>query len=71
MAPDRYTFEQILAKKEELGTIVFNREYLVVPISDTSTIFPYEYLMRSVIGMETIRFASSIDDFPSSLQEYI
>lgn len=64
LAPDRYTFEQILAKKEELGTIVFNREYLVVPISDTSTIFPYEYLMRSVIGMETIRFASSIDDFP-------
>lgn len=64
LAPDRYTFEQILAKKEELGTIVFNREYLVVPISDTSTIFPYEYLMRSIIGMETIRFASSIDDFP-------
>lgn len=67
LAPDRYTFEQILAKKEELGTIVFNREYLVVPISDTSTIFPYEYLMRSVIGMETIRFASSIDDFPFKL----
>lgn len=67
LASDRYTFEQILAKKEELGTIVFNREYLVVPISDTSTIFPYEYLMRSVIGMETIRFASSIDDFPFKL----
>lgn len=67
LAPDRYTFEQILAKKEELGTIVFNREYLVVPISDTSTIFSYEYLMRSVIGMETIRFASSIDDFPFKL----
>lgn len=67
LAPDRYTFEQILAKKEELGTIVFNREYLVVPISDTSTIFPYEYLMRSVIGMEMIRFASSIDDFPFKL----
>lgn len=67
LALDRYTFEQILAKKEELGTIVFNREYLVVPISDTSTIFPYEYLMRSVIGMETIRFASSIDDFPFKL----
>lgn len=67
LAPDRYTFEQILSKKEELGTIVFNREYLVVPISDSSTIFPYEYLMRSIIGMETIRFASSIDDFPFKL----
>lgn len=68
LAPDRYTFDQILAKKEELGTIVFNREYLVVPISDSSTIFPYEYLMRSTIGMENIRFAISIDDYPIKLQ---
>lgn len=68
LAPDRYTFDQILSKREELGTIVFNREYLVVPISDSSTIFPYEYLMRSVIGMENIRFASSIDDYPIKLQ---
>lgn len=68
LAPDRYTFDQILAKKEELGTIVFNREYLVVPISDSSTIFPYEYLMRSTIGMENIRFAASIDDYPIKLQ---
>ena len=68
LAPDRYTFDQILAKKEELGTIVFNREYLVVPISDSSTIFPYEYLMRSTIGMENIGFATSIDDYPIKLQ---
>lgn len=68
LAPDRYTFDQILAKKEELGTIVFNREYLVAPISDSSTIFPYEYLMRSTIGMENIRFATSIDDYPIKLQ---
>lgn len=68
LAPDRYTFDQILEKKEELGTIVFNREYLVVPISDSSTIFPYEYLMRSIIGMENVRFATSIDDFPIKLQ---
>lgn len=68
LAPDRYTFQQLLEKKRELGTIVFNREYLVVPISDTSTIFPYEYLMRSVIGMENIKFATSIDDFPIKLK---
>lgn len=67
LAPDRYTFDQILMKKEELGTIVFNREYLVVPISDSSTIFPYEYLMRSIVGMENVRFATSIDDYPFKL----
>ena len=68
LAPDRYTFQQILDKKVELGTIVFNREYLVVPISDTSTIFPYEYLMRSIIGMENVKFATSIDDYPIKLK---
>lgn len=67
LAPDRYTFEQIKAKRVELGTIVFNREYLVVPISDSSTIFPYEYLMRATIGMENVRYATSIDDFPIKL----
>lgn len=68
LAPDRYTFQQILDKKVELGTIVFNREYLVVPISDTSTIFPYEYLMRSIIGMENVKLATSIDDYPIKLK---
>lgn len=71
LAPDRFTFEDILLKKSELGTMVFSREYLVVPIADNATIFPYEYLMRSTIGMENITFAESIEMFPIKMQRVV
>jgi phage terminase large subunit-like protein len=71
LAPDRYTFEDLLEKKQELGTMVFSREYLVVPIADSSTIFPYEYLMRATIGMENISFSESIDTFPFKMKKVV
>ena len=71
LAPDRYTFDDIIQKKDELGTMVFSREYLVVPIADSSTIFPYEFLMRSTVGMENISFADTIDYFPFKLQRVV
>lgn len=71
LAPDRYTFEDIKAKRTELGSIVFAREYLVIPISDNSTIFPYEYLRRSTTGMDKVSFADSIEFFPFELQRVV
>lgn len=71
LAPDRYTFEDILQKKEELGTMVFSREYMVVPIADNATIFPYEYLLRSTIGMENISFVDGVDFFPYKLRKIV
>lgn len=71
LAPDRYTFDDIIQKKDELGTMVFSREYLVIPIADSSTIFPYEFLMRSTVGMENISFADTIDYFPFKLQRVV
>ena len=47
--------------------MVFSREYLVVPISDDSTIFPWEILMRSTIGMETIKLVENVESFPIKL----
>lgn len=71
LAPDRYTFEDIKAKRTELGSIVFAREYLVIPISDNSTIFPYEHLRRSTVGMDKVSFADSIEFFPFELQRVV
>lgn len=71
LAPDRLTFDKLTMERESLGTMVFNREYLVVPIADTATIFPYEYLKRSIHGMENISFANSIDDFPIKLNRVV
>lgn len=71
LAPDRLTFKRLTEERQSLGTIVFNREYLVVPIADTATIFPYEYLKRSITGMEHISFANDIESFPIKLTRVV
>lgn len=67
LAPDRFTFDKLMQEKASLGTLVFSREYLVVPISDDSTIFPWEILKRSTIGMEHVRLVHNIESFPIKL----
>lgn len=68
LAPDRFTFNYLMELKESLGTIVFAREILVSPISDSSTLFPFEYLYRSLIGMEKIRYVEEIDSYPIKME---
>lgn len=67
LAPDRFTFEKLMAEKESAGSLVFSREYLVVPISDDSTIFPWDILKRSTIGMENVRLVNNQESFPYKL----
>lgn len=67
LAPDRFTFDKLMQEKASLGSLVFSREYLVVPISDDSTIFPWEILKRSTIGMEHVRLVHNIESFPIKL----
>jgi phage terminase large subunit-like protein len=71
LAPDRFTYSKLMEEKNSLGTMVFSREYLVVPISDDSTIFPWEILRRSTVGMEGIRLAENIESFPIKLQRVV
>jgi len=68
LSPDRFTIKGLLNEKKMLGSIVFTREYMVVPVSDDSTIFPWEYLSRAFIGMERIGYVDSIRDFPLKLK---
>lgn len=71
LAPDRFTFAKLMEEKKSIGTLVFSREYLVVPISDDSTIFPMEILMRSTIGMENVRLVENIESFPFKLSRVV
>lgn len=71
LAPDRFTWAKLMEEKASLGTLVFSREYLVVPISDDSTIFPWEILKRSTIGMENVRLVDNIESFPIKLQRVV
>jgi len=71
LSPDRFTFQKLMTEKDSLGSLVFSREYLVVPISDDATIFPYDILMRSTIGMETIDLVENIDSYPIKLRKVV
>ena len=70
-APDRFSMEKILEIKESLGSLVFSREFLVVPISDNSSIFPMDILMRATIGMENISFAPNIESYPFKMKRVV
>ncbi len=71
LSPDRFTFEKLMEERKSLGTLVFSREYLVVPISDDATIFPYEILMRSTIGMENIGLVDNLNSYPIKLNRIV
>jgi phage terminase large subunit-like protein len=71
LSPDRFTFNKLMDERTSLGTLVFSREYMVVPVSDDATIFPYEILMRSTIGMENIDLVDNIESYPIKLTRVV
>ena len=68
LAPDRYTFEDLMKKKKTDGNIIFSQEVLVSPITDASSLFPYEILRKSVESMENIKLVSNIESYPIKFQ---
>lgn len=71
LAPDRFTYKGLLDIKESLGSAVFSREYLTSPVTDGSSLFPYEILDKCHIGMENIGFANNIESFPVKMKRVI
>lgn len=71
LSPDRFTFDKLEEERQSLGTLRFTREYLVVPISDDATIFPYDYLKRGTIGMENISYVENVDQFPIKMRRVV
>lgn len=63
-APNRYTYDLVMQRKESLGTLIFSREILVVPVSDLSTIFPWSILETSFRGMESYTLVNNIHSHP-------
>ena len=71
LAPDRFTFKYLMDMKKSLGSVVFAREILVTPVSDGSSLFPWEFLNKSLIGMENIRLVNNIESFPIKLKRVV
>lgn len=68
LANDRFSFEYLMELRESLGSIVFSREILVSPISDKSSLFPYEFLEKALIGMENIDYVDNIESYPFKMK---
>jgi hypothetical protein len=50
LVPHRHTVEELLAKKEEIGSIAFAREILCEPITDDLTLFPSHLFAGDVMA---------------------
>lgn len=62
--PQRWSFRDLLDKKNTQGNIIFSRENLCRPIVSDSSIFPLSILKRGLVRMENYTLVSSRDDFP-------
>lgn len=64
IAPHRWNLKELQQEYETNGSLIFSREILVVPISDSSTIFPWSILEKAFIGMHDYRLVHNRDSFP-------
>lgn len=61
--PGRYDFDLLMQRKESLGSLKFSREFLVKPVSSDATIFPYDIVSKSFIGMDIYKLVRNRHSF--------
>ena len=66
---NRYDFESLKKKRTTLGPLIFSREILVRPVSDSTTIFPWSVLERAFVGTATIIMAPNRASFPIKMKK--
>lgn len=64
IAPHRWNLEELDEEYRTNGSLIFSREILCVPISDSSTIFPWSILENAFINMQSYRLVENRDSFP-------
>lgn len=69
--PQRWSFEDLMEKKESQGNIIFSRENLCRPIISDSSIFPIDILNRSLNRMQTYTLVANRDDFPKKFSRVV
>ena len=62
--PSRYSFQDLMDKRDENGPIAFSREQLCKPIVSDASIFPYELVSKAFRGMENYRLVQNRESFP-------
>ncbi len=64
VAPHRWDLKKLDEEYQTNGSLIFSREILVVPVSDSSTIFPWSILENAFINMHSYRLVPNRDSFP-------
>ena len=68
---DRYDFSSLMEKRKNFGNLIFSREFLVRPISDSVSIFPYSILENAKIGMENVKMCNNIQSYPIKMKKVV
>jgi hypothetical protein len=63
--PERYPEKELQRRRQEMGSLAYDKEYLVTPRSDTSSLFPFELFENNFAPEETMR--SSCEPGPEGL----
>lgn len=71
LAPDRFSYRYLMDMKKTLGSIVFSREILVNPLSDDSTLFPWEFLNKAFIGQENTSLVDNIQSCTTKMKKVV
>lgn len=66
---NRYNFEALKAKRITLGSMIFSREILVRPVSDSTSIFPWSILETAFVNMNNVSLVSNRQSYPVSLKK--
>jgi len=69
--PQRWSFFDLMDKKQTQGNIIFSRENLCRPITNESSIFPLKILERSLVRMENYTLVRNRDDFPIKFNKVV
>jgi phage terminase large subunit-like protein len=69
--PQRWSFKDLMDKKETQGSIIFSRENLCRPITNESSIFPMEILTRSLLRMENYTLVDAREEFPVKFSKVV
>ena len=62
--PSRYSFQDLMDKRDENGPIAFSREQLCKPIVSDASIFPYSLVSKAFSGMDNYRLVQNRESFP-------
>jgi len=69
--PERYSYKRLKERRQELGNVIFSREFLCKPISSDSSLFPFDILSKAIYGMENYKLVNNIEAFPIKFQTVV